>query len=289
MPSVNRIQAAAAWQNSMNGEQMAQNDALRASYTGTTANSQAALARAQALGATTSANLAPGLAKSQIGLQATQAGENVARAGYYGSQSGFTDAQTAMERAKLRSGRYMTDAIAANIGANIPQPSVTPPPAPQPSSMLSPSPMTSSPPSNPSDDEEDDLGLGGWRFSKGTARVPGKGSGKVDTVPAKLAPGEAVLNKGANDAMPQGLVAALNAMGAAKMGLTAPDAGQQTPTTPGYAKGTSNVRSPSKRSDTPLLTPQMMQMLMQAQGGGAPQGGGGILTADPRAQALGMP
>lgn len=56
-------------------------------------------------------------------------------------------------------------------------------------------------------------------FAKGTARVPGKGSGKVDTVPAKLAPGEAVLNKAAADAMGRGLIAKANAAGAKKMGL----------------------------------------------------------------------
>lgn len=57
-------------------------------------------------------------------------------------------------------------------------------------------------------------------YAKGTARVPGNGSGKTDTVPAKLAPGEAVLNKSAADTMGRGLIAALNAHGAAKMGLS---------------------------------------------------------------------
>lgn len=56
-------------------------------------------------------------------------------------------------------------------------------------------------------------------FAKGTARVPGKGSGKVDTVPAKLAPGEAVLNKAAADMTGRGLIAALNKLGAQKMGM----------------------------------------------------------------------
>ncbi len=56
-------------------------------------------------------------------------------------------------------------------------------------------------------------------YAKGTAKVPGKGSGKVDTVKAKLAPGEAVLNKGAAETMGRGMIAALNAHGAAKMGL----------------------------------------------------------------------
>lgn len=56
-------------------------------------------------------------------------------------------------------------------------------------------------------------------FAKGTARVPGKGSGKKDTVPAKLAPGEAVLNKAAADMAGRGAIAKLNAAGARKMGM----------------------------------------------------------------------
>ncbi len=56
-------------------------------------------------------------------------------------------------------------------------------------------------------------------FAKGTARVPGKGDGTKDTVPAKLAPGEAVLNKAAADKMGRGLIAAMNAQGARKMGM----------------------------------------------------------------------
>lgn len=56
-------------------------------------------------------------------------------------------------------------------------------------------------------------------FAKGTAKVPGKGDGTKDTVPAKLAPGEAVLNKAAAQSVGRGLIAALNAAGARKMGL----------------------------------------------------------------------
>lgn len=56
-------------------------------------------------------------------------------------------------------------------------------------------------------------------YAKGTARVPGKGSPKKDTVKAKLAPGEAVLNAEAAETMGRGLIAALNQMGAQKMGL----------------------------------------------------------------------
>lgn len=57
------------------------------------------------------------------------------------------------------------------------------------------------------------------KLKKGIARVPGKGNGTKDTVKAKLAPGEAVLNKAAADGMGRGLISALNKVGARKMGL----------------------------------------------------------------------
>lgn len=56
-------------------------------------------------------------------------------------------------------------------------------------------------------------------LAKGIARVPGKGSSKVDSVKAMLAPDEAVLNKAAADTLGRGLISVLNAHGAQKMGL----------------------------------------------------------------------
>lgn len=56
-------------------------------------------------------------------------------------------------------------------------------------------------------------------LKKGIARVPGKGSGKVDKVPAMLAPGEAVLNKAAAEKMGRGMIAKMNKAGARKMGM----------------------------------------------------------------------
>ena len=61
--------------------------------------------------------------------------------------------------------------------------------------------------------------LGMLGLASGTSRVPGMGNGAVDTVPAMLAPGEAVLNRAASDALGRGLIAALNQRGAQKMGL----------------------------------------------------------------------
>ena len=53
----------------------------------------------------------------------------------------------------------------------------------------------------------------------GATAVPGQGSGAVDTVPAMLAPHEAVLNQAAADLMGRGRIAALNAQGVRQMGL----------------------------------------------------------------------
>lgn len=85
--------------------------------------------------------------------------------------------------------------------------------------------------------------------STGTSKVPGKGSGKVDTQKAMLAPGEAVLNKAAAEHLGRNTIDLLNAIGRQKMGV--PDdpnsgdmsGGDQTAqgTTQGYAGGTPDV------------------------------------------------
>jgi hypothetical protein len=76
----------------------------------------------------------------------------------------------------------------------------------------------------PVDPETGELPPGWHRYAykAGTTKVPGKGSGKVDTVPAMLAPGEAVLNKGAAEHMGRDNIKALNAVGLAKMGMGMP-------------------------------------------------------------------
>ncbi len=58
---------------------------------------------------------------------------------------------------------------------------------------------------------------GAESFAKGTSKVPGKGPSNKDSVPAVLAPGEAVLNSGAAQHMGRGAIAALNALGAHAM------------------------------------------------------------------------
>jgi hypothetical protein len=54
-------------------------------------------------------------------------------------------------------------------------------------------------------------------YADGAQKIPGKGTGAHDTVHAMLAPGEAVLNKGAAEHVGRGLIAHLNQIGAARM------------------------------------------------------------------------
>lgn len=54
----------------------------------------------------------------------------------------------------------------------------------------------------------------------GLAQVPGQGPSNVDSVPAMLAPQEAVLNAPAADMVGRGLIEALNQIGKLKMGMS---------------------------------------------------------------------
>lgn len=87
----------------------------------------------------------------------------------------------------------------------------------------------------------------------GMNKVPGKGPSTVDTVPAMLAPREAVLNEHAANLIGRDKIAAANAIGVAHQkaqgkGMVAPKgAGPK-----GYAEGT-----PSVRGGSPYSSPQM--------------------------------
>lgn len=148
----------------------------------------------------------------------------------------------------------------------------------------------------------------GGRYSTGTSKVPGMGDGTVDTQKAMLAPGEAVLNKGAAEHLGRTTIDLLNAIGEQKMGLGADPQAHTTQATaggqgaaqdkgpqraPGYAKGTSKVpakgaapakgsppkgapgkgAAPAKGKTPPAqVSPQLLAALMQM-GGGAGAGG----------------
>ena len=200
--------------------------------------------------------LAPQIAQSAMDLQRTQGLDNTARAGLTQSQIGMTNAQTEDINSGLRS-----PLSAVNAAGD----------AWQQGRMLRPNTPPAQWPYNYTN-----FGGGYHPYSGGTSKVPGHGDGTVDKVPAMLAPGEAVLNKGAAEHVGRGLISHLNAIGAAKMGMTGPgEAGK-------LAKGTSKVAK-GKASDTPSITPQMLQALMQQpqsapQGAPAPGGGGGLMA-----------
>ena len=147
----------------------------------------------------------------------------------------------------------------------------------------------------------------GNMYASGTSHITAPGDGTVDTTKAKLANGEAVLNKGAAEHLGQPAIQALNAVGMLRMGMV-PGQNAQAPQGggAGYAKGTSKAGpkkatkgdakpaakddkpaakgkdAGAKPSDTPPLDqidPKMlaaaMQMgLMGQQGGGMPPPGG---------------
>jgi len=113
--------------------------------------------------------------------------------------------------------------------------------------------------------------VGAENDKTGKNRVPGKGDGKTDTQPAMLAPGEAVLNKAAEEHLGRDTIALLNAIGAHKMNLDAsgisgqsapqPDMGQGSPGSanpsgaPGYQFGTKNVQRTDWGPPVPIAAP----------------------------------
>lgn len=80
-------------------------------------------------------------------------------------------------------------------------------------------------------------------YKKGKGKVPGKGDGTKDTQPAMLAPGEAVLNKGAAEHLGRHNIDLLNAIGLSKMGMpgVADNQGQQPGMAAGNQEPSSNV------------------------------------------------
>ena len=167
---------------------------------GTTA-AEIAAQKARTAQTLTETALAPALARSTIGLNASNAFQN------YGA--GLASREAANNAVfQRRVGMIpLTDEQANQYGVTNSLERYTPSPAPLP--------YSSSTLRIPALEDYSKV----FKFAKGTARVPGKGSPKVDSVPAKLAPGEAVLNKPAADGLGRGLIAALNKIGSQKLGL----------------------------------------------------------------------
>lgn len=194
------------------------------------------------------ADLAPSLAQSEIGERSAQgqnllAGADVQRYRIAPNDDITQAANSLWNIFNQRSGS----------GLSPPQGGVW-----QGSSVLSPPPGGPPPPG----DAWQGSSVLAPHYSEGTSKVPGKGSGKTDTQPAMLAPGEAVLNRGAAEHLGRDTISLLNAIGAHKMGLdlggppdtsdtshpaTGSNAGvdNQTGGTQGYAWGTDNVSLPA--------------------------------------------
>ena len=165
-------------------------------------------------------------------------------------------------------------------------------------------------------------------YSDGTSQISAPGNGTVDTTNAKLANGEAVLNRGAAEHLGQPAIQALNAVGMLRMGMV-PGSNTQAPQVKeanaaqtagktgaqGYAKGVSKAGSKkaapakddksalkdvksggAKPSDTPPLDqidPKMLAAAMQMgligqQGGGMPPPQGAPMGA-PQQMPQGAP
>ena len=134
-------------------------------------------------------------------------------------------------------------------------------------------------------------------YDQGATHVPGQGDGTVDKVPAVLAPGEAVLNKAAAEHVGRGTITALNAMGAAKMGMPAGKSKQAAKGKSGhFAGGIDDVRAPlnganinnNMTQSSPWGNPNQGQNvnLRQALGMGAGQGPR-VVAPDPTTKVVG--
>lgn len=219
---------------SMRGVQRAQRDNLDATTKEIPANaaSQRGLQGAQANRLNVDAYLAPSLANSQISLQGAQATNQLSSARSLDVSSNIAQGNYELSRSTGGS-RKVQDKMRASVGLD-PLPDISDAAGAATAPMARPPILTPGyglginvfdPARKPMLGE----GIGGrsmfdqplgMEFAKGTARVPGNGDGTQDTVPAKLAPGEAVLNKAAAEGMGRGLIALMNKLGAQKMGMT---------------------------------------------------------------------
>lgn len=214
------------------------------------------------------AQVAP-LAQSTIAQGAAQIGETQARGGLLGAQtrgvdisnSGVSDSVLrALHSSFVGSGLFGGGGGPASSGANTQTsvlnaaPTILPSMQPMPWSSLT----------------GDQTGENPYSFSAGTTQVPGKGPSTVDTVPAMLAPKEAVLNEHAANLIGRDKIAAANAFGnmiSQAMGgaSAAPGKGMataKTDKTQALAKGSHRV-APGKSAKTPKLDAKGLATVMQ--------------------------
>jgi hypothetical protein len=224
----------------------------------------------------------------------------------FGQEQMLVDGQMGVPSEQVPAAAPATPAASAPVPTPVapansalsPQPTATTPPPPPaaPQAPIAP----------PTDWQARAQGNGKPGFSTGTSRVPGKGSPKVDSVKANLAPDEAVLNAGAADHIGRPVIDALNAIGMAKMGMVpastmddraqvqqaaqtakGPDSSStkdDRAQNPGFAKGTAKVGKgmpAGKAPDISQIDPKLLAMALQMGQGGAqgapagpPQGAG---------------
>ena len=193
----------------------------------------------------------------------SEIGVNTAQGGYYGSLSNEAQQRANAIPGNAAAQQHLWNSEGSFNEARTPQvrygsqwlapaPSVGTPPvnAPQPIGGMAPPPVNDTGPTGLGDLIRRHLGLD---FAEGTSHIAAPGDGTVDTTKANLANGEAVLNKGAAEHLGQPAIRALNAIGAARMGMVpgkgttqddrvAPAAKAQEAGKPGhYAKGTSKA------------------------------------------------
>lgn len=122
------------------------------------------------------------------------------------------------------------------------------------------------------------------KATHGLNKVPGKGPSTVDTVPAMLAPREAVLNEHAADLIGRDKIAAANAIGVAhqKMqtgGMVSPKA---APPKPQKMSAGTHMVGHGKSAKTPTkIDPQALLSLMGAMQGGQAPGGAAPMPQGP--------
>ena len=194
--------------------------------------------------------------QSEIGL-------NTAQRGYYGSLSNEAQQRANVIPGNATAQQHLWNSEGSFNEARTPQARSGSQWLTAPDTSVQTPPVSPTPPiggmTPPSTDDTGPTGLGdlirrhlGLDFAEGTSHISAPGDGTVDTTKANLANGEAVLNKGAAEHLGQPAIRALNAIGAARMGMV-PGAGARDPQVeqanaaqtagkPGhYAKGTSKA------------------------------------------------
>jgi hypothetical protein len=208
------------------------------------------------------AQVAP-LAQSSIAQGQAQIGEAGARSGLLGAQTRGVDiSNSPVSESVLRAlyGSFLGSGLfGGGGGLGTPAPASTPHYMDQtPILDDNTSTLAQQPTITPYSPTRQALG-----FSAGTSQVPGAGPSTVDTVPAMLAPKEAVLNEHAANLIGRDKIAAANAFGnmiSAALGgaSAAPGRGMKTDKTQAFAKGTDSVAAYYPRKKNPTMQPQKL-------------------------------